>query len=62
MGDHRGIVETATTLKVATPTLGAGLWVSFSNLSWAEYAAIGTLIYTIILTFKLLYNWIRYGK
>jgi hypothetical protein len=62
VGDYRGVVETATGVKVAAPTLGIGLWTSFSGLSWAEWAAIATLIYTVLLTVKLIWNWFRHGK
>lgn len=62
MGDYTGIVETATKIKVAAPTLGVGLWASFSKLSIAEYAAAATLVYTVLLIIKLLWNWGRHGK
>jgi hypothetical protein len=62
MGDYHGVTETAAKFKTDAVVLGTGLGFSFSSLSIAEWAAVATIIYTVLLTIKLLWNWARHGK
>lgn len=57
MGDYQGVGEAMAKVKTDAVVIGTGLGFSFSNLSFAEWAAIFTILYTLLKIGETLYGW-----
>jgi hypothetical protein len=62
LGDYQGVGETVAKLKTDAVVIGTGLGFSFSNLSIAEWAALFTILYTLLKIGETLYGWAKKKK
>jgi hypothetical protein len=59
MGDFQGVSEAAAKFKTDALILGPSLTLSFSKFSIAEWAAIFTIVYTVLKIAELVFGWLK---